>query len=70
MSLVTSLPAVTLEVIITPIKVRSTEYRGSPTYIKITNTVSTITVFGLCTCKWGIFALENLYKLRLHFFCI
>ena len=28
-------------------------YRGSPTYTKITNTVSTNTVFGLCTCKWG-----------------
>ena len=27
-------------------------YSGSPT-----NTVSTTTVFGLCTCKWGIFAL-------------
>ena len=25
-------------------------------YTKITNTVSTTTVFGLCTCKWGIFA--------------
>ena len=34
-----------------------TWYRGSPTYTKITNTVSTTTVFGLCTCKWGIFAL-------------
>ena len=33
------------------------EYRGSPTYTKITNTVSTTTVFGLCTCKWRIFAL-------------
>ena len=31
-------------------------YRGSPTYTKITNTVSTTTVFGLCTCKWGIVA--------------
>ena len=29
------------------------QYRGSPTYTKITNTVSTTTVFGLCTCKWG-----------------
>ena len=29
------------------------EYRGSPTYTKITNTVSTNTFFGLCTCKWG-----------------
>ena len=28
-------------------------YRGSPTYTKITNTVSTNTFFGLCTCKWG-----------------
>ena len=30
---------------------------GSPTYTKITNTVSTTTVFGLCMCKWGIFSL-------------
>ena len=30
---------------------------NSPTYTKITNTVSTTTVFGLCTCKCGIFAL-------------
>ena len=29
------------------------KYRGSPTYTKITNTVSTNTFFGLCTCKWG-----------------
>ena len=28
-------------------------YRGSPTYTKITNMVSTNTFFGLCTCKWG-----------------
>ena len=28
-------------------------YWGSPTYMKTTNTVSTTTVFGLCTCKWG-----------------
>ena len=33
------------------------KYRGSPTYTKITNTVSTTKVFGLCTCKWGILAL-------------
>ena len=39
------------------------EYRGSPTYTKITDTISTTTVFGLsmciflCMCKWGIFAL-------------
>ena len=26
-------------------------YRGSPTYTKITNTISTTTVFGLCMCK-------------------
>ena len=32
-------------------------YRGSPTNTKITNTVSTTTVFGLCTCKWGNFTL-------------
>ena len=32
-------------------------YRGSPTYTKITTMVSTNTVFGLCTCKWGILAL-------------
>ena len=31
-------------------------YRGSPTYTKITNTVSTTTVFALCTHRWGIFA--------------
>ena len=29
------------------------KYRGSPTYTKITNTFSTNTFFGLCTCKWG-----------------
>ena len=29
------------------------EYRQSPTYTKITNTVSTTMVFGLCICKWG-----------------
>ena len=28
-------------------------YRGSPTYTKITKTVSTNTFFGLCKCKWG-----------------
>ena len=28
-------------------------YRGSPTYMKITNTISTTTVFGICMCKWG-----------------
>ena len=27
--------------------------QGSPTYTKITNTVSTNTFFGLCACKWG-----------------
>ena len=32
-------------------------YKGSPIYTKITNRVSTTTVFGLCMCKWGIFAL-------------
>ena len=32
-------------------------YRGSPTYTKITNTVPTTMVLGLCTCKWLIFAL-------------
>ena len=31
----------------------NSQYRGSPTYTKITNTVSTNTFFGLCTCKWG-----------------
>ena len=45
MSLVTSLPVVTLEVIITLIKVRSTKY------MKITNPVSTTTVFGLCNVR-------------------
>ena len=34
-----------------------TYYRGSPTYMKIINTVSATTVLSLCTCKWGIFAL-------------
>ena len=34
---------------------RPSEYRGSPIYTKITNRVSTTTVFDLCTCKWGIF---------------
>ena len=29
------------------------QYRGSPTYTKITNSVSTSAIFGLCTCKWG-----------------
>ena len=33
------------------------EYRGFPTYTKITKKVSTTTVFGLSVCKWGIFAL-------------
>ena len=28
-------------------------YRGSPTYTKITNTVSTNAFFGLCMCKGG-----------------
>ena len=32
--------------------ITNTQYRGSPTYTKITNTVFTTTVFGLCTCKW------------------
>ena len=32
-------------------------YRGSPTYTKITNMVSTTMVFGLCMCMWGISAL-------------
>ena len=35
-------------------------YRGSPTYTKITNTVSTTTIFGLCTCKWRIFMLAQI----------
>ena len=38
-----------LKVYIEPIS----NYRGSPTYTKITNTVSTNTFFGLCMCKWG-----------------
>ena len=41
---------------ITVFDVRNTfqnKYRGSPTYTKITNTVSTTTVLGLCICKWG-----------------
>ena len=32
---------------------------GSPTYTKITNTVCTTTVLGLCTRKWGIFMLAG-----------
>ena len=32
-------------------------YRGSPTYMKITNAVPYFRGFGLCTRKWGIFAL-------------
>ena len=35
---------------------KSSTHMGSPTYTKITNTVSTTTIFGLCMCKWGIFA--------------
>ena len=34
-------------------------YRGSPTYMKITNMVSTTMVFGLCTCIWGIFCVSR-----------
>ena len=46
-----------------------TKYRGFPTYTKLTNTVSTTTVFGLCTCKWGIFALVgNLLQSHKHKF--
>ena len=37
-------------------------YRGSPTYTKITNTVSTTSVFGLCTCKWGILLQSHWYE--------
>ena len=36
-----------------PRKINFYLYRGSPTYTKTTNTVSTTTVFGLCTCKRG-----------------
>ena len=32
-------------------------YRGFPTYAVFTTADPTIAVFGLCTCKWGIFAL-------------
>ena len=32
-------------------------YRGSPTYSVFTTADPTTVVFGLCTCKWGIFAL-------------
>ena len=35
----------------------SYQLQGSPTYAKTTNAVPTTAVFGLCTCKWGIFAL-------------
>ena len=34
-------------------------YRGSSTYTKITKAVSTTTVFGLCTCKWGDFGVSR-----------
>ena len=34
-------------------------YRGSPTYTKITNTVSTNTDFGLCTHQWRKIALSE-----------
>ena len=37
-------------------------FRGSPTYTKISNMVSTTMVFGLCTCKWGIFPLVGPYS--------
>ena len=33
------------------------KYRGSPTYAVFTTADPTTTVFGLCTCKWGIFVL-------------
>ena len=35
---------------------KSSICRGSPTYTKITNTV-----FGLCMCKWGIFAIGTIH---------
>ena len=38
------------------LKEHTIQYRGSPTYAKITNAVPTTAVLGLCTCKWGIFA--------------
>ena len=34
-----------------------TQYRGSPTYAKITNAVPYFHDFGLCMRKWGIFVL-------------
>ena len=33
------------------------QYRGSPTYTKITNAVSHFCSFSLCMCKWGNFVL-------------
>ena len=36
-----------------------TTCRGSPTYTKITNTVSTTTDFGLCTRQWGKIVLSE-----------
>ena len=32
-------------------------YSGSPNYVKITNAVPYFRGYGLCTSKWGIFAL-------------
>ena len=37
--------------------------QGSPTYTKITNAVPTLHCFGLCMCKWGIFALVESWEL-------
>ena len=48
--------------------IKTISYRGSPTYTKITNRVSTTSVFGLCMCKWGIFALGDLLQSHLHEF--
>ena len=39
------------------LEVHKITYRGFPTYMKITITVSTTTFFCLCTCKRGILAL-------------
>ena len=36
---------------------RNDMYRGSPTYTVFSTADPTTAVFGLCMCRWGIFAL-------------
>ena len=40
-------------------------YMGSPTSVKITNVVPYFSGFGLCLCKWGIFALVDSLELEI-----